>query len=133
MPDYVAGYTGNGNTAPSGGRTPNLWFDPSVYTVAYSNQAAGIATGGDVGLQSMTGPPTETMDFSLFKAFHITERFSAQIRAEALNMFNTPVLNYPDSNLGDSKALGGNGLFGVITGSNAGTERHLQLSLRLFF
>ena len=133
MPDYAYGYTGNGNSVPSGGRTPNEWFDTSVYAVAYSNQAAGIATGGDVGLQSLTAPPTETLDFSLFKGFRITERFNAQIRAEALNMFNTPVLGYPDASLGDSKALGGNGLFGVITSSYAGTERHLQLSLRLFF
>jgi hypothetical protein len=43
------------------------------------------------------------------------------------------VLNFPDLSLGDSKALGGNGNFGVITSSIAGTERHLQFSLRLAF
>src|ERR1035437_5916645 len=133
LPDYVAGYTGNGNTAPAGGRTPSPYFDTSAYTVAYSNQAAGIATGGDVGLQSITGAPTKTMDFSLFKNFRLTERFNMQFRAEAIHLGNFTVLNFPDVSLGDSKALGGNGLFGQITSSVTGTERHLQFSLRLAF
>jgi hypothetical protein len=58
---------------------------------------------------------------------------SAQFRAEALNLFNTPILNEPDVSLGDSKAYGGNGMFGVITSSVAGSERHIQFSLRLAF
>ncbi len=81
----------------------------------------------------MTGPPTETLDFSMFKEFSLTERFHFQIRAKALNIFKTPVLSQPDLSLGDSKAYGGNGLFGVITSSVASTERHLQLSMRLWF
>ncbi|SPF44855.1 TonB-dependent receptor [Candidatus Sulfopaludibacter sp. SbA4] len=133
LPDYAAGYTGNGNTPPPGGRTPNEYFDTSAYVVAYSNQAAGIATGGDVGLQSMTGPPTETLDFSLFKRIQVKERFSLQFRAEAINMTNFAVLSAPDVSLGDSKALGGNGNFGVITSGVTGTERHIQFSLRLIF
>ncbi len=133
MPDYVAGFSGSGNRAPSGGRTPNQWFDTSIYTVAFSNQAAGIATGGNVGLQTLTGPPTETLDFSLFKGFRLTERFNVQFRAEAINLTNFVVFNNPDASLGDSKQFGGNGNFGVITSSVAGTERHIQLSLRLSF
>jgi Carboxypeptidase regulatory-like domain len=133
LPDYVSGYTGNGNTPPPGGRTPAEWFDISAYTVAYSNQAAGIATGGDVGLQTITGPPTKTMDFSLFKNFKITERFGLQYRAEVTNLANFTVFNQPDLNLGDAKALGGNGNFGRITSSVNGTERHIQMSLRLTF
>lgn len=133
LPDYVSGYTGNGNSAPSGGRTANQWFDTSVYAVAYSNQAAGIATGGDVGLQTITGPPTKTMDFSMFKEFNLTERFHLQFRAEAINLGNFTVLSAPDLSLGDSKSIGGNGNFGVITSSVQGTERHIQFSLRLRF
>ena len=133
MPDYVAGYSGSGNAAPAGGRTPNEWFDTSHYTVAYSNQALGIATGGNVGLETLTGPPTKTLDFSIFKNFRLTERFNVQFRGEAINLGNYPVFSNPDANLGDSKAYGGNGNFGVITSSVAGTERHLQFSLRLSF
>ena len=132
-PDYAPGYSGNGNTAPSGGRTPNQWFNISDYVEAYSNQAAGIATGGNVGLQTITGAPTKTMDFSLFKDFRVTERFALQFRGEAFNIGNFTVLNQPDVSLGDAKIYGGNGNFGVITSSASGTERHLQFSLKLRF
>ncbi len=133
MPDYVYGFSGNGNQAPQGGRTPNEWFNTANYTVAASNIATGFATGGNVGLESLTGPPTETMDFSIFKNFHLTERFNVQFRGEALNLTNFAVLNTPDASLGDSKLYGGNGNFGVITSSVAGSERHIQFSLRLSF
>jgi len=133
LPDYAPGYSGNGNTAPAGGRTPNEYFDISAYQVAYSNQPAGIATGGDVGLQSITGPPTKTMDFSLFKNFRFTERIAVQFRGEAINLGNFTLLSAPDVSLGDAKSIGGNGNFGVITSSVAGSERHLQFSLRLTF
>jgi hypothetical protein len=133
MPDYVQGFSGNGNAAPAGGRTPNEWFDTGNYTAAYSNQPLGIATGGDVGLQTLTGPSTKTLDFSIFKNFKLTEKFNLQFRGEAINVGNMTVFSNPDANLGDSKAYGGNGNFGVITSSVAGTERHLQFSLRFWF
>ena len=133
LPDYAAGYNGNGNSAPAGGRTPAEWFNTSDYTIAYSNQAAGIATGRNVGLQSITGPPTKTLDFSLFKNFRLTERFAVQFRGEAFNLGNFTVLSAPDLSLGDSKTYGGNGNFGQILSSVAGTERHLQFSLKLSF
>jgi hypothetical protein len=133
LPDYVQGYTGNGNTPPPGGRTPNEYFNISDFAEAYSNQALGIATGGDVGLQSITGAPTKTLDLSIFKDFKVNERFAVQFRGEAINVGNFVVLSQPDVSIGDSKAYGGNGNFGVITSSVAGTERHLQFSLRLRF
>jgi hypothetical protein len=133
LPDYAAGYAGNGNTPSPGGRTPNEWFNTADFVEAYSNQAAGIATGGNVGLQTITGPPTKTLDFSLFKNFRLTERFAAQFRGEAFNLGNFTVLSAPDLSLGDSAVYGGNGHFGQITSSVTGTERHLQFSLKLSF
>ena len=133
MPDYASGATGGDDAAPPGGRTPNEWFNINNYVVAASNQATGLATGGDVGLQTITSPPTKTMDFSLFKNFRITERVNMQFRGEAINLGNFTVLSQPDVSLGDAKSLGGNGNFGVITSSVAGSERHLQFSLRLAF
>ena len=43
MPSYIPGFTGSGNEAPSGGRTPNEWFNTANYVEAFSNQADGIA------------------------------------------------------------------------------------------
>ena len=91
-------------------------------------------TGGNLGLQSQTGPPTRVLDFSVFKDFPITETKRVQFRAESFNLANTPVFNIPASaNLQDSRALGGNGNFGKITSTAAGTERHIQFELRLIF
>jgi len=124
-PDMVSGFTAD--QAPAGGRTPNQWFDIAAY------QVAAPLTGGNLGLQAMTGPPTHTVDFSMFKDFNITERWRFQFRSEAFNLFNTPVFNTPGQNVTDSRSLGGNGNFGRITSSIAGTERRLQFSLRLSF
>lgn len=56
-----------------------------------------------------------------------------QFRSEAFNIANTPVFNIPGNNLGDARALGGNGNFGRITSSASGTERRVQFSLRMTF
>jgi hypothetical protein len=137
LPDLVPGH--NPNAAPSGGRSPGSngqWFDVSAFAVA------APLTGGNLGLQSNTGPPTRVLDFSIFKDFRFTERFKLQFRAEAYNMANTPLFSTPDGSLGDAKipvaangaaAVNGNGNFGKVLGANVGTERHIQFSLRLQF
>ena len=55
------------NAAPADGRDPSLWFN-----IANVGVPAAL-TGGNLGLQSQTGPPTRTLDISLFKDFRITE------------------------------------------------------------
>jgi hypothetical protein len=125
LPDIVPGYVAN--QAPAGGRTPNEWFDINAYTVA------APLTGGNLGLESNTGPPTKTMDFSMFKDFVFTERFRLQFRAEGFNIGNFAVLSTPDASLSDAASLKGNGNFGKILSSVSGTERHIQFALRLQF
>ncbi|HXB73910.1 MAG TPA: TonB-dependent receptor [Candidatus Acidoferrales bacterium] len=124
-PDAVSGL--NPNAAPDAGRDPSLWFNINNVGVP------AALTGGNLGLQSQTGPPTRTLDFSVFKDFPITERIKVQFRAESFNLANTPQYSTPDGNLQDARSLGGNGNFGKITSTLAGTERHVQFSLRLHF
>ena len=81
-PDLVAGK--NPNDAPSGGRTPDLWFDTSAVT------SPTPGTYGNLGNYAIYGPGTRNMDFSLFKDFPINERFRFQFRTEFFNLFNTP-------------------------------------------
>jgi hypothetical protein len=143
LPDLVPGQ--NPQAAPSGGRQVNsdgLWFNTSAFQVAAQNAANNYYTGGNLGLQTNTGPPTQTMDFSIFKNFSVTERFKVQFRAEAFNLANTPNYASPDGSLGNAKlpatadgrpAVNGNGNFGRVLGANVGTERHVQFSLRLSF
>jgi hypothetical protein len=112
--------TGSPDAAPSGGRTASEWFN----TANFGPPAA--LSQGNTGLQSNTAPPAKTLDFSVFKDFDFTERWKLEFRAESFNLLNTPQFYFPDNNLQDAK-------FGQITSTNAGSERHIQFSLRLMF
>jgi len=132
----------NPGAAPSGGRSPSEWFN--ITAVAEAPQLAAttndpLLAGGNLGLQSNTTPGTKNLDFNIFKDFVITERYRVQFRAEAFNLFNTPEFNAPDGNLGDAVLnsagvpIVGEGNFGKITGTQSGTERHIQFAIRFQF
>ena len=117
-PNLVSGM--DPNAAPSGGRTPAEWFNTAAVA------APGPLSQGSLGLQTNYGPPTRTLDFSLFKDFRFTERWILQFRAESFNIANTPQYSVPDNTLGDAN-------FGKVTSTFAGSERHVQFALRLQF
>jgi hypothetical protein len=117
-PDVVPGK--DPDAAPPGGRGPDLYFDTTALRPATS------LTDGSLGLQSNTEPPVKTLDFSIFKDFAFTERYRLQFRAEGTNIFNTPQFSRPDNNLQNAN-------FGKITGTVAGSERHIQFALRFQF
>jgi len=118
QPDLVAGQ--NPNSAPSGGRNPQEWFNTSAVV------AAAKGTPGNLGLQTNNSPGQRSVDLSLFKSFRFTERYDVQFRAEAFNMANTPQWGEPGMTLGSNN-------FGQITNTQANTQRHLQFSLRFHF
>ncbi len=117
-PDLVAGK--DPKNAPSGGRTAAQWFDTS----SVGPPAPG--TNGTLGLQSNNAPGQKYLDLSLFKAVNITERVKMQFRAEAFNLANTPQYDRPNNTQGNPN-------FGVITGTQQGTQRRTQFALRLMF
>ena len=119
FPDMAASGL-SANAAPSGGRTPSEWFNTSNFT------APASLTQGSLGDNTNYGPSLKNVDFSVFKDIPFTERFRLQIRGEFFNLFNHPQFGMPDSGYGDSN-------FGKITSTLAGTERHVQLSLKLLF
>jgi hypothetical protein len=110
------------DAAPAGGRTPTEWFNTSNF-LPVGSQGYSL---GNVPLQTNTGPPTRTLDFSIFKDFAFTERIKLELRAEGTNVANTPQFSTPGNNQSSSN-------FGQITSTNAGTERHIQFQLRLRF
>jgi len=110
----------NANAAPSGGRTPSEWFNTSNFT------APASLTEGTLADNTNYGPPLRNVDFSVFKDIPFTERFRLQFRSEFFNLFNSPQFGFPDSGFGDTN-------FGKITSTLAGTERHIQFSLKLLF
>lgn len=92
----------------------------------FTRPAAG--TFGNVQRNSFTGPGEFMADASLFKGFNFTERVKAQLRFEFFNVFNHPVLGYPNSCID----CGGNS--GYITSLQEGTsQRQMQVGFRISF
>jgi hypothetical protein len=118
--DLVSGK--NPNDAPAGGRTPDLWFDTSAVV------APALGTPGNLGSFSIFSPGTRNFDFSLFKRFPFKERYAVTFRTEFFNMSNTP--QYDPTQMTLNQGQGG---FGRIAGTIAGTERHVQFALRFEF
>jgi hypothetical protein len=118
-PDLVAGK--DPNAEPEGGRRPEKWFDTSAVVAA-----PPLGSLGNLGLQTNYNPGNAYMDLSFFKGIKFTERFRLQFRAEAFNLTNTPQWGHPDHNAQNTN-------FGVITGTQAGTERKMQFALRFLF
>ncbi|WP_162180000.1 TonB-dependent receptor [Bryobacter aggregatus] len=97
---------------------------------------------GTAGYNSLRGPGVVNFDASIFRDFKITERFTAQIRAEALNATNTPHFSNPGANVsnlqlnpdGSVRNLGG---FTQITSVSAPSrltdERYFRFGFRLGF
>jgi hypothetical protein len=83
-------------------------------------------TFGNVGRTiPMRGPGQANWDMSIHKTVPITERFKAQFRAEALNVFNTPMFDGPNTSYGSAS-------FGRIT-SQDNISRELQICLRFMW
>jgi hypothetical protein len=96
------------------------WMNPAAFS------AAPAFTFGNLSRTISTRMPGATnWDFSLFKTFSLYERIKAQFRAEALNLFNTPMFSRPDVTVGSPT-------FGAIT-SQRNFPRQLQIGVRMFF
>jgi trimeric autotransporter adhesin len=123
---------GNLGTRPSlvPGVNPCYSGSPQGRLNKYYNPAAFTSTtAGNYGNSPRTlncyGPGYTNFDLSLNKNFHLTERFNAEFRAEALNAFNTPQFNGPNLAADSSTA-------GKITGT-LGFPRLVQLGGRITF
>jgi hypothetical protein len=82
-------------------RTGQRMFGPGTHTAAeWFNPAAFVAppayTFGNVGRNSVYGPPLQTMDIALVQAMRIIEKLNLQIRAEAFNALNHTNLGTPN-------------------------------------
>jgi Carboxypeptidase regulatory-like domain/TonB dependent receptor len=121
---------------------PNAFQQPCPLGVAATSGCIP-STGSDVlGYRpgTTTGPGFHRLDFSAFKAFKLTERFSLQFRSEFFNILNHPNFNAPN--------FGGNGVVAIsnsgnFTSPNFGQigstrdapydPRQIQFALKLLF
>jgi hypothetical protein len=122
-PDQI----GNPNATPC---VPGTWFNTCAYTVA----APG--TFGNVRRNTIQGPGFETIDFSLFKEFQVTERSHFEFRAEmfnALNHYNPLFARSGPQNANNATVYDPSNLplFGVITAARS--PRQIQLALKFLF
>jgi hypothetical protein len=113
-----ANYTGKPIFGP-GTHTAAIWFNPAAFSTppAY--------TFGDVGRNSVYGPPLRTLDVALVRTFRITEGASFQFRGEAFNVLNTANLGTPNRYVNEPQ-------FGTITMAMT-PGREIQLSARVSF
>jgi hypothetical protein len=89
---------GTQNASPSVGNGYQ-WYNPS----AFAQPANG--TFGSCGVGTVRGPGLATLDFNLSKSFRITERQAVDLRAEFINLTNTPILNAPNNGVGTTLGL----------------------------
>jgi len=103
----------------AGTRTANEWFNPAAFA------APPAYTFGDVGRNSVYGPPLRTLDIALVRSFRLTETASFEFRGEAFNTLNMVNLGTPNRYVNEPQ-------FGTITMAMT-PPRELQLSARISF
>lgn len=98
----------------------NDYINPAAFSLApaytFGNLSRSI---------NYLGPGEKNWDASVFKTVTIKEKYSAQFRAEALNIFNSPLFANPVTQFGNPN-------FGKIN-YQANFPRQLQLGIRFFF
>lgn len=125
IPALIAGNRPNTLCDPNAG-APNTflqWFNTGCYQL---NPTAGPVPNrvSNTGRGTIDGPPTQRVDFSLFKRISIGERVSLQLRGEAFNVFNHTNFRV----ISTSVALG---TFGNVT--TVRDPRTVQLGAKLSF
>ncbi len=135
-PDVVTGVS----QIPPGGRTINEWFNPAAFKIPGCPDAdpvcsnpANIGRFGNVGNDTIPGPPEKNLDFGALKNFRIHERITLQFQAIFSNVFNHPQFGYPGADISATSSVGqitytlGNYLHG------SGDQRAVNFALRLQF
>jgi hypothetical protein len=102
-----------------GTRTAAKWFNKAAFA------APPAYTFGNIGRNSVYGPPLQTLDFALARTFRLTEKTSFQFRGEAFNALNKVNLGTPNRYVNTPQ-------FGTITMAMT-PGREIQLSARLSF
>jgi hypothetical protein len=97
------------------------WIDTSSFAQAPNG------TFGNEKVGDLRGPGLTNFDMSLHKAFPFGEGKRVEFRAEAMNVFNHPVLYFGAANL----YLNQGSQSGLVNQSR--DERNLQLALKIFF
>ena len=112
------------------GRTPSnafLLLIPAHHVAKVSDNFATppAYTFGDVGRNSIYGPPLRTLDIAIVRSFRLFESSSFQFRGEAFNVLNMVNMGTPNRYVNEPQ-------FGTVTMPMT-PGREIQLSARLSF
>ena len=123
-----------GVSAKFSGANPKEWFNVQAFALQPQY------TFGNLGRNTVIGPPLFSVDSSIKKDMRFTERLRLQLRLDAFNTFNHPNFGSPGNGLAadhldaNSVPIPGSGGFGTITSLNSNVSmRQLQVSLKLVF
>jgi hypothetical protein len=97
---------------------PDRWFDTTAFAIPPRGEF------GNSGRNILDGPCFQSINVSIVKDTRLTESFTAQFRAEAFNLLNSPSFGLPDVFVGSPS-------FGRIL--SAHSPRHIQLGLKFLF
>src|SRR5262249_33982569 len=98
----------------------NAYINPAAFSLAPAFTFGNLSRS--IGYR---GPGMKNWDASIFKNFKVYEKFTAQFRAEALNIFNSPSFANPNTQFGSAS-------FGKVT-YQANLPRQIQLGVRFLF
>lgn len=112
-------------TLPSNERSIERWFDVGAF------RDPGFRLWGNGGRNTLFGPGTKSVDFSMFKNFAVAEGKTLQFRTEVFNVSNTPQFNLPEARLGS--AATGRILSSGSEATLQRTQRKVQLALKFLF
>jgi carboxypeptidase family protein len=117
-------YAGNPNSKPC---VPGTAFN----TCAFTDPSLG--SFGSVNRNTILGPGTENLDFSLFKRFNITENSNIEFRSEFFNLFNhyNPLFAPAAASATVGATVRDTPGFGYVTAAQP--PRQIQLSLKLSY
>lgn len=105
---------------------PDRYYNPAAFVVP----PAG--TYGNVGRDTLIGPPLHDIDLALKKDTALGERFNLEFRAEFFNVLNTPNFSTPNLIVFTSGSAAPSSAAGVIT-STSTSSRQLQFGLKLIW
>jgi hypothetical protein len=123
---------------------PGAFNQPCKLGVTPAAPAGCVPLTGKAALggyaTTTTGPGLRKFDFSLFKGFQLSDRFSMQFRAEFFNILNHPNFNAPGFGGNGVVSIGGstdftNGNFGAIGSTRDAPfdPRQIQFALKLYY
>jgi hypothetical protein len=110
---------------PSSDRTIQRWFNTDNFERSSQKQRSSAVRMIPLLFSGLRSAPISYLDSSLIKKTKITERFSCELRAEAINALNHAVFEAPDTSVTSST-------FGMVTTAKA-LPRTLQFALTVRF